>query len=449
MANAKLETKINATINGAVANSAMFAAAPKVTDLDSLNRFGKFAMQNPDYINEFANLINRIAEVVVWNKAWENPLRFLFKDGEYGDSIEEIFVNTAQIFGYDPYGDGAEQWKRVAPDVRAALHKLNVEFFTEQTVYDRGLKRAFLSYEAFSEFFQGIITSMYNALSKALYEGTMYVLAKYIISTGAAGTIIPYTAEPKEFTVALKSTASKMNFLSTKYNAAGVETFSNVEDMYLLVTPDWDATQEVDVFAYMFQVDRAEVPYRKIVVNSFSDFNYKILDQMFVGGVDRFGNNELEQLKNVKAMLIDRRLLILYDMMHSSEAVRNKRKLYENYYFHFWGTMSYSPFANGYVFATGEPNTELTGWKNPYAQTEITVGRDNMFYVQDATAYGMFTEQQNVEGTVTGEGLIPIPEHPGWYLGANKRGATAQINYEKPAGGSASMQDLTVNITIV
>lgn len=457
MAARNLQDKVSDLLNTAAGNSTILPDMPKVSNLDSLKKFGEIILNNPDYINEFSNMINRIAEVVVWNRAWRNPLEFLFKDGEYGDSIEEVFVNTAKLMGYDPYGDGADQWKRVPPDVRVAMHVMNVFFYTEQTVYDKGLKRAFISFEGFNSFFQGIITAMYNALSKGLFQAAKYVLARYIIDAGAAGQLIEEGAEPEEYTIAMKTATSPMSFLSSKYNAAGVDSFSTVDDLYLFVTPNFDARQDVEVLAYMFNVELGMMPYRKIVLDDLWNFRYDMLNEIFQGGVEQFTDDEIAKLKSVKAIMADKNLLLLYDMHHSSEVARNKLKLYENYFMHFWGIMTYSPFANCFVFAEGTPDDTVTSWKNPYGKTEITVGRDNRFFAIPATAYGVFTEQESVEPTVSGTGLVAITGHSGWYQAVNTRGATATITYAVPDNGKKEtsegagdgMQPLVINVKVV
>lgn len=442
---------VASTINSAVSQSPMLSSAglPNVASSADLRKFGEILTSDADYINEFARVLNRIIEVVVWNRAWKNPLEFIFKDGNYGESIEEIFVNTAQVSHYDPFGDGADQWKRVMPDVRSAIHRLNAKFYAEQTVYDKGLRQAFLSFEGFSSFFQGIITALYNGISSALYEATKYLIADYILTTGAAGVRLPSTAEPKDLTVQLKTLASKVGFISTKYNSAGVETFTSLEDLFLITTPEVDATQSVEVLAYMFNVGIGDVPYRRIIIDSFYEFNYRKLNEVFDGGVRQFTQDEVNMLKEVKFFVCDRNLLILYDMMHDSEVARNKLKLYQNYFMHLWAVMSYSPFATGIVVSQGDDSTEISKWKNPYADTNIRVGRDNKFYVMPATAYGTFTEQVNVEPTITGNGLIPIAEHPGWYLASNNRGTTSTLTYAVPTGADASMQPLVINIEVV
>lgn len=443
------ETKVRNMLNSVSEKSVLLQNAPSVRDADSLRAFGNYVLSDSDFINEFSKLINRIAEVVIWNRAWNNPLQFLMKDGEYGNSIEEIFVNTARIMGYDPYGDGADQWKRVMPDVRSMLHVMNVKFYTEQTVYDTGLKQAFLSFESFSSFFQGIITAMYNAISKALYVATKYVLARCVIDTGAPGTMVAPGSSPEEWTVALKTMTTAMTFLKPNYNSAGVDSFSTIDDLYLFVSPEFDARQDVEVLAYMFNVELGRMPYRKIALDDFWDMRYDLLDEIFKGGVQRFTDDEVAKLKSIKAILCDKNLLLLYDMHHSSECTRNKLKFYTNYYMHFWGTMSYSPFANMMVFAEGTQGTEVTSWKNPYQDLQIEVGRDNRFFAIPAVAYGMFTLQEIVEPTISGTGLSAIPGHNGWYQASNNRGDTATITYTKPENASADMENMVITVKIV
>lgn len=440
---------VNNTLNTVANNSPYLSNAPKVENEETLQAFGKYILQNGDVLNEFTNLIARIFEVRIWNMVWENPLAFVFNDGDWGDSIEEIFVNTAKVFGYDPYGRGEEMWKRVPPDVRTMIHRMNAKFFAKGTIYDANLRKYFLSYDKFYDFFQAQITSLYNAINIALYQSIKYIIARALLSTSAAGVHIEAGANPNEYTKKLKEFTSNLGFLTDKYNAAGVDNYTPLDNLYLLVTPEFDATQSIDVLAYMFQIDQAQLPYKKIVIDSWTDWRWDYIQEVFIDGVEEFTQEEIVALKRLKAVLLDNRGIIAYDMYHSSEVARNKEKLYENYWIHMFATLSFSPFANMIAFVEGDAGAELSAWKNPYGALKIQAGRDNRFYARPAIAHGLFTEQVNVFPEVDGDALIPSPSHPHWYTVSEKRGATATLTYNKPANAREDMENLVIQFEVI
>ena len=102
----KTKTLTNSTeqILNAIRNSASINYqnyVPIATkDAESIKEIGAVIMDYPNLQNEFLSaLVNRIARVIVTSKMYENPLA-MFKKGfvEFGESIEEIFVNIAKPF---------------------------------------------------------------------------------------------------------------------------------------------------------------------------------------------------------------------------------------------------------------------------------------------------------------------------------------------------------------
>ena len=97
----------------------------------TLKQVGNAILSSFDLQNAFLNaLVNRIALVLINSKMFYNPLR-VFKKGtiEYGEIVEEIFVNIAKAHVYDPVVAEQEVFKREIPDVDAIFHKMNYKNF--------------------------------------------------------------------------------------------------------------------------------------------------------------------------------------------------------------------------------------------------------------------------------------------------------------------------------
>ena len=102
---------------------------PEATQ-DNLKDIGKALFSYEPAMNQFLNeLINRIGMVFVHDKLYNNKLKFL-KRGylEYGDSIEEIFVDLAKAIHYVPApatGNECDVYKQYKPEIVSAFHRVN------------------------------------------------------------------------------------------------------------------------------------------------------------------------------------------------------------------------------------------------------------------------------------------------------------------------------------
>ena len=72
-------------------------------DAESIREIGAIIMDYPALQNEFLSaLVNRIGRVLITSKMYSNPIE-MFKKGmlEFGETVEEIFVNIAKPFQFD------------------------------------------------------------------------------------------------------------------------------------------------------------------------------------------------------------------------------------------------------------------------------------------------------------------------------------------------------------
>ena len=98
-------------------------------DTASIHEIGALINEYTPTRNAFWNtLMNRIGLVIIKSKDWDTDFKD-FKKGELelGESIEEIFVNLARPFAFNPDVAEKEVFKREYADVRVAFHKLNYQ----------------------------------------------------------------------------------------------------------------------------------------------------------------------------------------------------------------------------------------------------------------------------------------------------------------------------------
>ena len=136
----KVLTNTSVDVLNAIRNSATTSYRDYVPiatpNAESIKEIGNIIMDYPALQNEFLNvLINRIGKVIITSKMFANPWA-AFKQGilNYGETIEEIYVNLIKSFQFDPGVAESEVFKREKPDVRSALHILNYKKFYKVTI---------------------------------------------------------------------------------------------------------------------------------------------------------------------------------------------------------------------------------------------------------------------------------------------------------------------------
>lgn len=303
-----------------------------VATQDNIREIGNAMMTYQATQNEFLNaLVNRIARVIITSKSYENPLR-VFKKGmmEYGETIEEIFVNIAKAHPFDPIVAEKTVFKREIPDVAAVFHKMNYQNFYKATISNDQLRQAFLSTEGITDLIARIVDSMYTGS-----EFDEFLCMKHLIEDDATkGRMYPVVipeptaANAKAIVTTIKSISNKLEFLSSTYNAMGVMNFTKKENQILIIDAAFDAVIDVEVLASAFNMSKAEFMGQRVLI-------------------DNFGT-----LTGCVAALVDREWFMVFDNLMSFTENYNGEGLYWNYFYHVWKTFSTSPFANALIFTT-------------------------------------------------------------------------------------------------
>ena len=352
---------LNAIRNNATQNYRDYV--PKATpNADSIRQIGAIIMDYPALQNEFLTaLVNRIGRVLITSKMYDNPWAF-FKKGllEFGESVEEIFVNIAKPFQFDPAVAETNVFKREIPDVRAAFHIMNYQKYYKATISNDQLRQAFLSWQGISDLIAKIVDAMYTGANYDEFQTIKYMLARHILDGHMYPVEIPTleTANMKSIVSAVKGVSNKFTFLSPNYNLAGVQTYTAKNDQYMLINSQFDATMDVEVLASAFNMDKAEFSGRRVLVDSFGSLDTARLAELFAGDstYQEISSGELEELDAIPAVLVDRNWFMIFDNFYNFTEQYNGEGLYWNYWYHVWKTFSVSPFANNALFIPGTPS---------------------------------------------------------------------------------------------
>lgn len=336
-------------------------------DADSIREIGAVIMDNPQLQNEFLSaLVNRIGRVLITSKMYENPWS-MFKKGllEFGETIEEIFVNIAKPYQFDPAVAESNLFKREIPDVRSAFHIMNYQKYYKTTIQNDQLRQAFLSWQGITDLIARIVDSMYTGANYDEFQTMKYMLAKHVLDGRMYPVTIPTVSDTNMKTIVstIKGVSNNYEFMSSKYNLAGVQNYSMKADQYLLINSKFDATMDVEVLASAFNVDKAEFAGKRVLVDSFGSLDIDRLNILFAGDptYTEIRATDLEALDAIPCILVDKDWFMIFDNYFNFTEQYNGEGLYWNYWYHVWKTFSVSPFANNALFIPGTPKvTKVT-----------------------------------------------------------------------------------------
>lgn len=388
-------------------------------DMQNLREIGAIILGNPLIYNEFLpTLVNRIAMVIINSRLYRNPWE-KFKKGllEYGETVEDIFVNLAKPFQFNPEEAESTLYKREMPDVRTAFYHLNYQKFYKVTVSEEQLRQAFLSWTGISELITKIVETLYTAANYDEFLVMKYLIARNIVNGNFVPVEIPTPSETnaKEIVEKIKSISNLLEYMSSDYNPAHVHTYSDKSHQILINTANFDASVDVNVLAVAFNMEKTEFMGHRASVDSFSTTDEERLALLFKDDSNYTPLTEAEKtaLKTVPSILVDSSFFMIFDNLYRMTEKYNSQGLYFNYFYHCWKTFASSPFANAIVFTTQTPTvTSVT--ITPSALT-VTKGQSaQLLGVASVTGFANNGVTYSLSGTdettstITNGGLLRV-----------------------------------------
>lgn len=414
--NANSAQVLNAIRNNASTDYQDYVPEAIYGDEENLKQIGATIMQYPNLQNEFLkNLWNRIGKVIVTSKMYQNPLS-MFKKGmlDFGESVEELFVNPVDGKDFTTMDQEANPFKRSTPDVRSAFHLINFEKQYEQTIDQKQMRRAFLSWSGVDDLIAKMTDAIYTGANFDEFLITKYLLAVKTLNGQLHATEIEAgnTKDALEDNaVKFRATSNDLTFLSNKYNLAGVYTYTNRDNQYILLNTQYSAYQDVKVLASAFNMDKADFLGHQVLINGFDDLdgtdpNARINKLMknqsgdgYVQGYVPLTTEQVKALDQIPAFLVDVDFFQIYDQYVEFSEERNNRMLYWNYFYNRFSIISSSPFANAVAFVP-EAQT-VTGVTLTPSEATISAGQDVQFTAKtDTTGYA----SQAVKYSLSGDG---------------------------------------------
>ena len=338
--------------------------------------------QYPSMKNEFLNaLTNKIARTLFYSKVFENPLKALHKGMlPYGYSLEQIFVEMAEGKGFwehwDESGDGVKDLVGMKkPSIKLLYIERNFAMKYKATISDQQLRTAFQEQSGLSRLVEQVVSSIYskayfdefNMMKDILTQHAKACFLKYDASTGKheptalSKTVLPngkaesvyvigeystQEAKGKAISKAIRTLAGKMAFPTTQYNSAGVNQWSERQQLIYITTPEEQADLDVEVLANAFNMDKADVNVRVIVVDELPTvFNVDSKTTAKRSTYGQMSNPALADARDdrtckCRGILLDSDFLQVYDTLVESRTFDNGEGLYTNFFFHKQGIMS-------------------------------------------------------------------------------------------------------------
>lgn len=326
---------------------------PEVTSETMIPVVGEVIYGTPALANEFLNaLMNRIALVRIKSATFNNPYRDLKKGYiEFGETIEEIFVDLAKVRIFNREKVDEREFKRTMPDVKSAFHAINWRVQYPITIEDEELRLAFTSIDGVTDMIARIVDSVYRAAEYDEFLLFKYMLIKGV-NNGEIKSVVPtFTVggDPlKDYATEFRGISNEMLFMSKKYNAYPVMNNTPRDRQQIFMDARFNAQFDVNVLASAFNMDKADFMGRLRLIDNWSDFdNDRFAEIMADSGViETVTSDELTAMQNVKAIIVDEDWFQVYDNLARMTEKYASSGLYWNYFYNSWKTVSWSPFAN-------------------------------------------------------------------------------------------------------
>lgn len=346
---------------------------PVVTDSTTIGEFGAPILdsQNLNVLNDFVGLLKKVVATAVYNKTFNNPLVGL--EGErmpLGQFIEDVYVNPAKARGFN-VNDFAGLLQKYEAQIATQYLSVNSDLQYCVTITREKIRNAFTSWDQLEGLISGMINSLYNGAYITRYNQTKGLVTAAFTGNNVNYQIISNPTDEqsaKNMIMQMRAAFSKMQIPSVRYNAwnkvkggdLALKTWSDPEDIVVLISADIEALVDVEVLAAAFNMSKTDFLGRVIVVDDFSQYNDD-------GTVAVDGSA-------IKAMIADRAWFKIKTQDFAMDEFYNANNRTWQYYLNDVRMVNYSLFANAIVFATTAPDVPATAITPAAATASVAAG---------------------------------------------------------------------------
>lgn len=308
-----------------------------------------FQPMNGQYFNQFMDiLVNRIAYTYVRGQNYKNPLA-VFKGNKinYGSTIQEIAPKWIKAHSYE---DDAETLLKLhRPESEVWYHSQNRRDQYPISVNVDELRTAFTDEYGLNNLVAQLMNTPNNADEYDEFNIMKNLIAEYETRWGFYKYHLDdYPADDasgKAFLTALQTLGGKLQFPSSVYSGTDIPVFAQPSELVLLVTPEAQASLNVNTLAALFNVDLAKVSYRTVLIDEFP-------------------------IPDAVALLTTEDFFVCHDTLYNTTSFWNPQTLTTTYWLNHWGVYSVSPFVPAILFTTAAGTVTPT---IEQAVTDLTV----------------------------------------------------------------------------
>lgn len=314
--------------------------------------------------NEFIDaLVNKVFMTVIHSNIWKNPLSIFHGGmGEYGNTIEDLYVEASEKVGFKEHFTGSDSEIKdiigaIVPKIYANYLSRNFADKYKITISDIQLRSAFTSPTGLAQLvnklmeanLRGAYRDEYNYMKDMIFKYCSGLSNKDVGNSNSVtqtqyiqdSQVIKITGNNiyKELCAQLKAFNDRLQFESDKYNSAKVMQFSALNQCVFLTTPEHKARLDVQYLADIFNIKKAEVQQRIVLID-------ELPNTIKSGDTGATDHNSEECI----GILMDKNLLRFKDFVFETRYFNNPNNLSTNYFLHKQGLVGIVPFLNAIIF---------------------------------------------------------------------------------------------------
>lgn len=368
---------------------------------------------NAQYFNQFMDiLVNRIGFTYVRGQAYKNPLAvFKGQNLVFGSTIQEIAPKWIKAHSYNDENETLLKLHR--PEAEAWYHSQNRRDQYPISISTDELRTAFTDEYGLNNLVAQVMQAPINSDEYDEYSIMKELIGLYEEKWGFYKHHL--SAAPsdegsgKELLTALQTYGGRLQFPSALYSGTDIPVFAKPNELVLLVTPDTQASLNVNTLAALFNVDLAKVSYRTVLIDEFP-------------------------IDGAVALLTTEDFFVCSDTLYNTTSFWNPETLATNYYLNHWGVYSVSPFVPAILFTTD------TGTTPPVITQKVT---GLVVAPEESTVEpgGSVRLSVKLTGTVT-------PETPDGFIAVAPNAATYTVTASRTADTAVAPVELNARTRV-
>lgn len=370
-----LRVSLNAIRETSIQDNTLYARyVPEILPDTDIGTFAASIVADQTIANEFmSRLVKRIVYTQIENKRFRNKLKMLEGDRiPLGAIGQEIYINPAKgrRFNVD---DFAGLLAKYEADIKVQYPSVNTDIQYPVTITREKLRNAFTSWSSLNDFISGISNSLYNGAYIDEYRFTKNLVGNAYRTNSVQMQVVSALsseANRKAFVKALRNAYLDFQEPNSNNNAwakvggygNAVITWSNPEDIVLLIRNDILTEIDVEILASAFNMDKTDFMGRVIAVDNFDKY-------------DENGNKTFDA-SAVLALIADKSWFRIKEQDMAMDEFYNANNRSWQMYLNMVKMYNFSVFANAKLIVTSAPTTYPSSlqFTTPTAQATVKEG---------------------------------------------------------------------------